>query len=73
MKKYLVIDFDSTIIEVETLEELAEEALRDNKNKEEILKQISKITNQGMEGKISFTDSLQKRLSLFDLNQKIIS
>ena len=62
MHQTLVFDFDSTIVGVETLELLAENVLQD---KDEILDKIQSITNQGMEGKITFSDSLAKRIDLF--------
>ena len=54
----LIIDFDSTIIKTEGLEELASISLQNKTNKEEIIQKIEKITNLGMEGSIGFTESL---------------
>lgn len=68
-KQYFIIDFDSTIIQTEGLEELAEIVLKNNPQKLEILKEIKKITNLGMEGKIGFTESLKKRLNLLKINK----
>lgn len=68
-KQYYIIDFDSTIIQTEGLEELAEIVLKTNPQKLEILKEIKKITNLGMEGKISFKESLEKRLNLLKINK----
>ncbi len=65
MFQYFIIDFDSTFVTVESLDELAKIALQNNSRKEEILSKISKITTQGMEGKIPFNVSLEKRLKLF--------
>ena len=48
---YFIIDFDSTFVTVESLEELAKITLKDKSGKEEILKEVSRITNLGMEGK----------------------
>jgi len=74
MKKddYLIIDFDSTFIKLETLEELAREALKNNSQKENIQDRIKKITRQGMYGKLSFEDSLKRRLALFSANKNDI-
>lgn len=66
---FLVIDFDSTFIKLETLEEIAKEALINNPKKEEIQKEIEEITNRGMKGEISFSQSLQDRLVLFSANR----
>ncbi len=68
-KKHFIIDFDSTFVKVETLDELAKIVLEGNSKKEEILKQIKEITNLGMEGKISFPESLKQRLALFSPNK----
>lgn len=65
MNEHLVIDFDSTIVSLESLDELAKIALRDSKEKEKIVAQIERITTLGMQGKISFNESLQQRLELF--------
>lgn len=68
-KQYFIIDFDSTIIQTEGLEELAEIILKDNPNKEEVLEQIKTITNLGMNGKIGITASLERRLKLLNVNK----
>lgn len=69
---YYIIDFDSTFVTLECLDELAAITLKNNPKKDEILKQISEITTQGMEGKINFSESLEKRLSLFKTNKSDI-
>ena len=69
----IVIDFDSTFVKLEGLEELAKIALRDNPNKLEVIKEIEKITNEGMSGKISFEESLESRLKLFNSNKDDVS
>lgn len=61
----MVLDFDSTFVKLEGLEELAKIALRKNPEKDTILKQICEITNLGMIGSISFEESLSKRIKLF--------
>ena len=61
----LIIDFDSTIVKTETLEDLATHVLREQNNREVVLNEISNLTKQGMEGDISFPDSLNRRLLLF--------
>lgn len=68
-KQYFVIDFDSTIIQTESLDELAEIILKGNPQKLKILEEIKKITNLGMEGKIGFSESLKKRLKLLKINK----
>ena len=71
-----VFDFDSTITRVEALDILAEIALADNPEKEDIVAQIQEITNLGIDGEISFTESLERRIRLLrahksQLNQLI--
>ena len=69
----LIIDFDSTIIGLETLECLAEISLSNHKNKTEIINKISDYTNLAMNGQISFEKSLECRLDLMNVNSKHIS
>ncbi|EKE10816.1 MAG: hypothetical protein ACD_15C00195G0007 [uncultured bacterium] len=69
---FLIFDFDSTVIQLESLEEIAGFALQDKDNKDEILKEIGIITDLGMEGKIDFKESLKKRLALFNIHQNHI-
>lgn len=72
MKKdsVLIIDFDSTFVQGETLEELAEIALAKNPKRKAILSKMKMITRQGMEGKISFENSLHRRIQLFSANKQ---
>tara|TARA_B100000315_G_C14431657_1_gene520414 strand:- start:3 stop:668 length:666 start_codon:yes stop_codon:yes gene_type:complete len=72
MTKNYIIDFDSTFIQAEALEELADVALKKHKNKNAILSKIKTITNKGMEGKISFPVSLSTRIELLGANKKHI-
>ncbi|MGC1242986.1 MAG: phosphoglycerate dehydrogenase [Chryseosolibacter sp.] len=64
LNKYFVIDFDSTFTKVEAFDVLADISLKDHPDKEERKHQIHKITNQGMDGSISFRQSLEQRLDL---------
>lgn len=64
LNKYFVIDFDSTFTKVEAFDALAEISLKDHPEQEERKKQIFQITNQGMDGSLSFRESLEKRLHL---------
>ncbi len=68
-KQYFIIDFDSTIIQTEGLEELAEIVLKDNLKKQEILEKVKRLTDQGMKGEIGFGDSLEKRLAFLKINK----
>lgn len=60
-----IIDFDSTFVALEALDTLAQIALADNPDKEQLLQQIKGITTLGMEGNMTFTETLEKRLALF--------
>ena len=64
------MDFDSTFIQVEALDALAEIALADSDDCESIVERIKLITAQGMEGKISLSDSLASRIKLLKANKK---
>ena len=68
----LIFDFDSTFIQLETIEILAEFALSNNKNKTIILNKIKDITNLAMLGKLSFNKALSKRISMLNLEQNHI-
>lgn len=61
---FFIFDFDSTIIKTEGLDELAKIILENNPDQENLINKITETTNLGMEGKISFTDSLTQRLAL---------
>jgi D-3-phosphoglycerate dehydrogenase len=65
-KRNFVFDFDSTLTRVEALDVLAEITLVDNPKKEEIINEIIEITNLGIDGKISFTESLERRIKLLN-------
>ncbi len=66
---HFIIDYDSTFINVESLDELSKIS---NGEDETINNKISEITNLGMEGKISFSDSLRKRIELIKCNKEDI-
>ena len=58
--KYFIIDFDSTFIQVETLDILAEICLRNDPKKKEKIREIVAITNEGkkLKGKARLNHSL---------------
>jgi D-3-phosphoglycerate dehydrogenase / 2-oxoglutarate reductase len=70
--KYFVIDFDSTFTKVEAFDVLAEISLDGHPEKATRVKAIADITNQGMDGSISFRESLEKRLDLLQPEKKHI-
>ena len=59
-RKY-VFDFDSTLTRVEALDVLAEMTLQGKSNREDVIHEIQEITNLGIDGDISFTESLENR------------
>jgi len=71
--KKFIIDFDSTFTQVEALDILGEISLQDDPQKQEKLQAIKDITDRGMEGSITFRESLEQRLSLLNANKSQIS
>ncbi|TXN36290.1 phosphoglycerate dehydrogenase [Flagellimonas hymeniacidonis] len=67
-RKY-VFDFDSTLTRVEALDVLAEMTLQGKSNKEEVIQEIQHITNLGIDGDISFTESLERRIQLLNAHK----
>ncbi|MEM1258915.1 MAG: phosphoglycerate dehydrogenase [Bacteroidota bacterium] len=65
-----VFDFDSTLTQVEALDVLAEMTLKGKSNKDEILEEIQRITNLGIDGEISFTESLERRIQLLEAHKE---
>jgi len=70
LNKYIVIDFDSTFTKVEAFDVLAEISLKDHPDQKKMVKQIIEITNQGMDGSLSFRESLEKRVALLSPNRR---
>ena len=68
-KRNYIFDFDSTLTRVEALDVLAELTLENNPKKEEIIQEIIDITNLGIDGEISFTESLERRIKLLEANK----
>jgi D-3-phosphoglycerate dehydrogenase len=68
----LIIDFDSTIIQLETIEVLAEFALKNNPKKDLICNEIKSITDKAMNGKLSFSKALSNRIALLDANKEAV-
>ncbi len=70
IKRSYVIDFDSTFTQVEALDVLGEISLASEPGKEEKLRKLEILTNKGMEGEISFRESLQQRLAILEAHKK---
>ena len=69
MKDYCIVDFDSTFIQIESLDELAKISLENDKNKEDKIQTIQYYTNLVSEDKMSFTIALKKRIELLRANK----
>ena len=68
MTPLLIIDFDSTFIRDETLDEIAKLVL-DKSQRDE----IKTITNEAMEGKIDFSQALKRRVEMLKIHKKDIN
>ncbi|RYZ91716.1 MAG: phosphoserine phosphatase, partial [Sphingobacteriaceae bacterium] len=66
---HFIIDFDSTFTQVEALDELARISLKTHPDREKIYKEIEDLTNLAMEGKLSFSQSLEARVKLLQANR----
>lgn len=71
--RYFVIDFDSTFTKVEAFDVLAEISLDGHPEAENLKQKIKDITNQGMDGSLSFRESLEQRLAILAPNKKHLS
>ncbi len=67
--KKFIIDFDSTFTKVEALDILGEISLKEDPEKAKKLQAIKDITDQGMEGKLTFRESLVQRLAILNANK----
>ena len=69
----LILDFDSTIVQIESLDIFAEIALKNTPEHISISEEIKELTSAGMTGEISFQESLQKRMQLLKGSKKDVS
>lgn len=60
----LIFDFDSTIVDCETLDLVAEVALAGRADRDAVIAEVKRITALGMEGAIPFGESLAARMAL---------
>lgn len=72
-EQYFIIDFDSTFVQTESLEDLAEIALSSHPQQQSIVEQIRQLTTMGMEGKLPLVESLDKRIALLSANSSHIT
>lgn len=68
-KSYYIIDFDSTFTQVEALDELVRISLDGHSEKETVALEIERLTNEAMNGTLSFQESLEKRVKLLKANK----
>lgn len=68
-----IFDFDSTIVRVETLDELASIALQHSEQGESVVHAIREITNAGMAGLLSFSEALDKRFQLLQAHSSYLA
>lgn len=69
MELTYILDFDSTLVSVESLDELARISLEGQADKEQKLVQLHALSNHGMAGGMPFDESLRRRLELFQANR----
>ena len=67
--RHFVIDFDSTFTQVEALDVLGEISLASHPDRDQRLNHLEELTNSGMNGGISFRDSLERRLELLEASR----
>jgi D-3-phosphoglycerate dehydrogenase len=67
--KFFIIDFDSTFIKVEALDELAEISLKSDKQKAAKVERVKELTRKAMNGEISFTKTLEERIRILNANK----
>jgi D-3-phosphoglycerate dehydrogenase len=69
IQETFIFDFDSTFIKVEALDVLCEVIYEDSAAGVQILNEIQRLTNLGMEGKLSLKESLTSRIQLLQANR----
>ena len=64
-----VFDFDSTLVDFETLEALAEVALEGRSDADSVRDEITRLTDLAMAGEMPFAEALRRRLDLLPLKR----
>jgi D-3-phosphoglycerate dehydrogenase len=72
MRAHLVLDFDSTMVTVESLDELAAIALAGRSDRADVLARIRSITDAGMDGSLPIDQSLSQRLALLRFDRAMV-
>jgi HAD superfamily phosphoserine phosphatase-like hydrolase len=65
-------DFDSTIVKRETLDDAIAEALAEHPEKEQLVREVERLTRLGMEGRMGFLDSVRRRLEVIPLSKQLL-
>jgi D-3-phosphoglycerate dehydrogenase len=73
MSPLLIVDFDSTFIRDETLDEIANLLLSSNRISKNTQEKITEITNQAMNGELDFKQALKNRVKLLNIHKNDIS
>lgn len=68
----LILDFDSTLVRCEALDELARLTLAKSPDRDAAIERIEAITRAGMEGTLSITESLERRLEAMRVRREDI-
>ncbi len=68
-----IIDFDSTFTQVEALDILGEISLADDPDRDQKLQAIVDITDKGMDGSLTFRESLEQRLEILEATKTQIA
>jgi len=67
--RYIIIDFDSTFVKVEALDELAEISLKAHPQRDAVCTEIRGLTDAAMNGELTFPVSLSKRIALLNADR----
>ena len=73
MNPLLIVDFDSTFIRDETLDEIANLLLSSNRISKNTQVEIANITSQAMNGELDFRQALKKRIKLLNIHKNDIN
>ena len=67
-----MFDVDSSVIIKETLDEAVERALIGQPDREQMVAEIKRITDLGMEGKLPFKDSVRQRIKVVPIHRDLL-
>lgn len=72
LARTLLLDFDSTVVRVETLDVLAEFALEGDADREAKQAEITRLTDAAMAGEIGIDEALDRRLGLLEADREAV-